>query len=102
MLKGIYSFEDICNQSQPIFDSADFVKKVFLFGSYARGEATSKSDMDFMIVLNREANLEFFGLYDSLQDVFGKKVDVIREEEAYRIMPKTIERDKVLIYERKN
>lgn len=102
MSNTIYSINDIRNQSKVIFDAADFVKKAFLFGSYARGEATSKSDLDFMIVLNREANLEFFGLYDSLQDVFGKKVDVIREDEAYRIMPRTIERDKVLIYERKN
>ncbi len=102
MSDNILSINDIQKRSKDIFNSNDFVEKVFLFGSYARGEATKHSDLDFMVVLNRDAHFEFFGLYDLLQDQFGKSVDVIREEEAYRIMPKTIERDKVLIYERQN
>ena len=83
-----------------VFASADYVEKAYLFGSYARGEATTKSDLDFMIVFNREAYFHFFELYDLLQKTFEKNIDVILEEEALRIMPRSIERDKVLIYER--
>lgn len=100
--KKIYTLMEIKDLSFPIFEDNEFVNKVYLFGSYARGEATENSDIDFMIVLSRPVGLEFFGLYDLLQDKFGKLVDVISEKEAYKIMPKSIERDKVLIYERKN
>ena len=98
----IYTIDEIKEISKPILSKFDFVDKAYLFGSYARNEQTEKSDLDFMIVLYRPVGLEFFGLYDYLQDGFGKPVDVITEKEAYDIMPKSIERDKVIIYERQH
>lgn len=94
----IYTIEQIKNKSKEVFDKQDFVKEAYLFGSYARGEATEKSDIDFMIVLNRAVGTEFFGLYHFLQKEFQKDVDVLTEKEAYDIMPESIERDKVKIY----
>lgn len=94
----IYTIEQIKNKSKEVFDNQDFVKEAYLFGSYARGEATEKSDIDFMIVLNRTVGMEFFGLYHFLQKEFQKDVDVLTDKEAYDIMPESIERDKVKIY----
>lgn len=94
----IYTIEQIKNKSKEVFDNQDFVKEAYLFGSYARGEAAEKSDIDFMIVLNRAVGMEFFGLYHFLQKEFQKDVDVLTEKEAYDIMPESIERDKVKIY----
>lgn len=94
----VYTIEQIKNKSKEVFDNQDFVKEAYLFGSYARGEATEKSDIDFMIVLNRTVGMEFFGLYHFLQKEFQKDVDVLTEKEAYDIMPESIERDKVKIY----
>lgn len=94
----IYTINQIREKSKHIFDKQDFVKEAYLFGSYARGEATENSDIDFMIVLNRKVGIEFFGLYHFLQEEFGKDVDVLSEREAYDIMPESIERDKVKIY----
>lgn len=48
----IYTIDQISEKSKHIFDKLDFIKEVYLFGSYARGEATENSDMDFMVVLN--------------------------------------------------
>ena len=84
------------------FEASDFVEEAYLFGSYARGEATPESDIDFMIVLSRSVGLDFFGLYHFLSEEFDKNVDVITEREALEIMPESIERDKIKIYERKN
>ena len=100
--KQIYTLDEIKQIASSVFSQYPTIQSAYLFGSYARGEATENSDLDFMIVLSRPVGLEFFGLYDLLQDKFGKLVDVISEKEAYKIMPKSIERDKVLIYERKN
>lgn len=94
------SISEIKRRSHPIFAEADFVEKVFLFGFYARGEETENSDLDFLVELNQEVGLKFFGLYDSLQSEFNKSVDVITVEEANRIMGNRIKKDQVLIYER--
>ena len=37
-----------------------------------------------------------------LEDVFSKQVDVISEENAKQIMPKSMNKDRVIIYERIN
>ena len=97
------NFTNIMNSSQ-----YDFLRthprlgnKIILLGlggSYAYGTNNENSDIDFMIVLNRAVGMEFFGLYYFLQEEFGKNVDVISEKEAYEIMPKSIERDKVKVY----
>ena len=70
----IYTIEQIKDKCRKVFDKQNFIKEAYLFGSYARGEATEKSDIDFMIVLNRTVGLEFFGLYHFLQEEFGKNV----------------------------
>ncbi len=99
-INTIYTLNEIITKAEKVFSKVDFVEKAYLFGSYARGEATSESDLDFMVVLSRSVGMEFFGLYEYLQTEFDKRVDVITENEALTIMPISIERDKVLIYER--
>lgn len=91
---------DIRKRSYQIFNNADFVKRVFLFGSYARGEEKDNSDLDFLVELSADVGLEFFGLYDRLQDEFHRKVDVITEDEAKRIMGNRAKEEGILIYER--
>lgn len=78
--------------------------KVILFGSFARGDATSKSDIDLRLVLDRSFP---FSLYDlarfqkSLAKATGREVDavtsdVIKNENLAR----AIESEGVVIYER--
>ena len=49
--KKVYSIEEIINICTPIFEKYN-VDKVYIFGSYARGEATKDSDIDLLIVGN--------------------------------------------------
>ncbi|HYO14911.1 MAG TPA: nucleotidyltransferase family protein [Thermoanaerobaculia bacterium] len=52
-----------------------------LFGSAARGEARSESDFDFLVELEPGATLLDLGaLQMDLQDLLGKKVDVVEPE----------------------
>ncbi len=54
---------------------------VRLFGSVARGEATAESDVDFLVDLNPGAGLlELGGLLMDLQDLLGRRVDVMTVE----------------------
>ena len=51
--------------------------KFYLFGSYARGEQTSESDIDLLVDTDESMSLfEFIDLNDYLEEIFGKKVDL--------------------------
>ncbi len=54
------------------------VKRAHLFGSYARGEATKKSDIDILFEFRgRKSLLDHSGLKIALEESLGKKVDVV-------------------------
>lgn len=57
------------------------VTKADLFGSIVRGELTSKSDVDLLVELPREASLlDFIGLKQDLEDALGCSVDLVEYE----------------------
>lgn len=53
------------------------VDYVYLFGSYAKGKATEKSDVDLLLSTDVDG-LAFFGMVGKLEAALHKKVDVIR------------------------
>ena len=60
------------------------VEKVYLFGSYARGEADEQSDVDLLVDLdrNKEIGFQFFGWYQDLEVLLGQKTDIIANEQS--------------------
>jgi predicted nucleotidyltransferase len=57
------------------------VKKIGLFGSYVRDEATDKSDIDIYAVFPEANWHNTAGLWNYLENIYGKKVDLLREYE---------------------
>lgn len=45
---NVFSLEEITNAVKPIIKKYG-VKELYLFGSYARGEADEDSDLDFLV-----------------------------------------------------
>ena len=83
------------------------VLKAWLFGSYARGEQHPDSDVDILIVLDPSepdgkgvSLLKHIGIALDLEDLLGKKVDLITEGTLLPFVRESAEKDKVLIYER--
>lgn len=76
------------------------VKRAYLFGSRARGDATPESDWDILVDLKEKVSLfDLVNLQLELEDAVGQKVDVISSGGVRpRIWP-YIDADKVLIYE---
>ncbi|OGY55554.1 MAG: hypothetical protein A2912_00575 [Candidatus Buchananbacteria bacterium RIFCSPLOWO2_01_FULL_40_23b] len=56
------------------------VMKLTLFGSYARGEATAKSDIDFLVEFKKGRGLfdDSYGLQQFLHTLFKKEIDLVK------------------------
>ncbi len=75
-------------------------ERIYLFGSYARGEATSSSDIDLRIDKGSVHGLQFAGLLGELEDALGRKVDLISTKGMDVQFLQAIAPDEVLLYER--
>jgi len=53
------------------------ISRMGIFGSYARGEATSSSDIDIAVELDGPMGLNFVAMADEIENLFGTKVDVV-------------------------
>jgi len=80
------------------------VLKAWLFGSFARGEQREDSDVDILVVLDhsKPVGLEFFGMYEDLKSMLGRNVDLVTERSLAPFARESVERDRLLIYERGN
>jgi predicted nucleotidyltransferase len=53
------------------------VSKIGLFGSYAKGRPDETSDIDLLLEFERPIGLRFIELVDYLENLLGRKVDVL-------------------------
>ena len=88
-----------------IFFPAYPVEKAWVFGSYARGEETRKSDIDIMVRFDRNATvtlIDYARIMNKLSDHLRKKVDLVQEGALYTFARESAEQDKILVYEREH
>ena len=103
MQKQVYSIDEIRKIVAPIAKQHG-VDKVFLFGSYARGDATPASDVDLCVDAPKLRGLfALGGLYADLEDALQKSIDVVttgslkyNKDEAFL---ENLRKDRVLLYE---
>ena len=68
--------------------------KVWVFGSYARGENKSDSDLDLMVNLGKRINLlDFIGIEQELSMALGIKVDLVTEGSLDPMVKPYVDRD---------
>lgn len=79
------------------------VERVWLFGSFARGEERADSDVDFLVEYSKVDGLSLLTtarLYRSLKETLGREVDVVENGYLLPYAEASADRDKILIYER--
>ncbi len=91
------SVERLCNQHG--------VKRLNLFGSVARGDHKTTSDMDFLVEFDdsepKVYSKRFFGLLHSLEDTFHCNIDLLTKRSIKKeSLRKRIEEDRICLYER--
>lgn len=72
---GLLTVEKIREICTPLFERYN-VRYAYLFGSYAKGKATEKSDVDLLVAMPVNG-MKFFGLVEMLREELKKKVDVL-------------------------
>ena len=78
------------------------VKKVYVFGSFARNEADTNSDVDLLLELDysEPIGMKFFTYQPALEKLLKTKVDVVTTDGLSKYIKPVIDKDKILIYER--
>lgn len=75
----VYTLAEIKNKVMPILEKYR-IPAMYLFGSYARGNATEDSDIDFLIDTtgtDLTSLLRLGALYCDLEEAFQKPIDLI-------------------------
>ncbi len=104
----LYNSITMSNKAQIQQTIADYFKtkpvlKAWLFGSFARGEQTDKSDVDILFIPDMSQKFSLFtlgGMYMDLKEKLGREVDLVPEGTLLPFASKTAEQEKELIYER--
>ena len=94
----------IINKLQGFFPAYP-VEKAWIFGSYARGEETRKSDLDVLVRFDKNATItliDYAKIMNNLSDLLHRKVDLVQEGTLYKFAQESVENDKILVYERTN
>lgn len=74
MAPMVYTISQLQDVLLPVF-VRNGVKKAVLFGSYGKGIATEKSDVDLLVDCGLKG-LHFIGFLDEVQKAVGKEVDL--------------------------
>lgn len=95
---GIVNVEYIKDKCSPVLDKYG-AEYCYLFGSYAKGKATEKSDVDLLISVDIKG-IKFFGLVEELRVALHKRVDALDVNQLNNNtdLVKEILRDGVKIY----
>lgn len=91
------SIEEIQQKITPILKQAGVIRSS-VFGSVARGEATSDSDVDILVELPKDSDLfDLIDLENKLEKALDKKVDVITYRSVHHLLKEIIFKEQIKI-----
>ena len=102
MCDKIYTVSELSEKLHPVFNGYDIVK-AFVFGSYSRGEADDKSDIDIIVEPGEGFRAQrVCGILEEATEILNKDVDVysINEFKPDSEILSEILRDRVILYDK--
>jgi len=69
--------EKILKKHMKILKKKFYVKRIGIFGSLSKGKQTPESDVDILVELNGPIGWDFVELKYFLEEIIGKKVDLV-------------------------
>ena len=95
-------FDELREKILPVL--RPYVKRVAVFGSFARGEYTPESDIDILVELKPPGEcpplgLRWFGLEQELSRILGRDVDLVSESALSPYIRPYVEKEVKVLYE---
>lgn len=81
------------------------IERAWLFGSCSRGEETPTSDIDILVDYKEGVRITLFTISRislQLSDMVGRRVDLVERDGLLPFAVDSVNKDKILIYERKD
>ncbi len=95
---NVYHAEQIKKIVSPI--AAKYgVKRMYLFGSYARGDSSESSDIDLRVDKGRVKGLQMAFLHDELEEALHRPVDLLSTAALDESFLASIQKEEKLLYE---
>ncbi len=88
-------------KSQYPYLSSEFgIKRIGIFGSVAKQTEKEESDIDLIVEFDRSIGLKFMSLAEYMENLFGRKVDILTKDGIRNIRVKRVSTDieKDIIY----
>ena len=104
--RSIISIQDIKSTVENVLlkkEYKEFIQRISIFGSYATGQMTPKSDVDLLIQLTEAHKVGIFDIEDfknSLQDQLNKPIDITIEGNLDSYFLSVVNFEKITIYEK--
>jgi hypothetical protein len=87
---------NLLSQNKDQLESRFKVRRMALFGSYARGDQKPESDVDILVDIDPSVGLEFVTLAEQIEELLGLPVELVSKRAIKPNKLKYIEQD--LIY----
>ncbi|MCK4296086.1 MAG: nucleotidyltransferase domain-containing protein [Candidatus Marinimicrobia bacterium] len=85
-------------QNKPELENRYGIKRIGLFGSYAKDIARQESDIDIVVEVSEPDLFILIGIKQYLEEAFGTRVDVVRlREKMNLVLKKRIDRDAIYV-----
>ena len=89
---------DFLRSNKDFFATEFKVKKIGIFGSYARDAGGEESDIDIVVELEKPDLYYLIGVKQSVEEAFGGKVDVVRlRDKMNATLKRRIEQDAIYV-----
>lgn len=78
------------------------INRAWIFGSVARGEDTTQSDVDILVDFDEGVGLfKYSSMVSEIEKILKKAVDLVSSTSLLPWVKDSVDNDKILIYERK-
>ena len=89
---------DLLRTHKPRLEQRFGVTKLALFGSFARDQASERSDVDILVHFDGPATSKtYFGVQFYIEDLLGRQVDLVTEKALRKELRPYVEREALVV-----
>ncbi|MCB9771301.1 MAG: nucleotidyltransferase family protein [Candidatus Omnitrophica bacterium] len=97
-MKTLKTLKSLFDKKRELFKKTYHVKALGIFGSYSRGKATPKSDLDMLVDFSQTPTMfKFIEFERQLSQTLGVKVDLVTRKALKPLIKKEILKETIFL-----